>query len=275
MLEIIIDDIKKTLDDFYKLTKIPISIYDEDMKPIYHAAGMTPVCYAIRRHPLIKKRCSICEKRGQEICYESRKAHVYRCHTGFVEANIPICENNVIIGYLLTGQILCDENVEFVKAKLTDYANECSVDPDDFIKLLELSPVMDSESINAAVNMIEMCASYLYLSKIIKKKSYVLSAQLKEYIDSHLTEDLTIKHLCDKMFVSKTKLYRLSLKSFGMGCSEYILQKRIELAKTLLETSDKSIYEIAEEVGFKDTNYFTRIFKKLVGMTPSQYKKQK
>ncbi|MBR3932366.1 MAG: helix-turn-helix domain-containing protein [Clostridia bacterium] len=54
-----------------------------------------------------------------------------------------------------------------------------------------------------------------------------------------------------------------------------IIIKKIDAAKTQLETSDKSICKIAKDVGFDDTNYFTRIFKKTVGVTPSKYKKEK
>ena len=60
-----------------------------------------------------------------------------------------------------------------------------------------------------------------------------------------------------------------------MGCSEYITLKRIEKAKHLLETTEKNIYTIAEESGFKDTNYFIRTFKKLEGITPNKYKQSK
>lgn len=275
MLEFILDDIKKTLDDFHRVTGFTISLYDEHMNPIYHAATLAPVCYELRKHPEFKQKCQVCEEYGHNTCEQTRKPFVYRCHAGFIEAHIPICENNVIIGYMLTGHLVCDENAEFIKARLTEYATDYNIEPKRLFDKLEQMGTVDKKYIESTVNLIKTCASYLYLSRIIKKSSYVLSNQLKEYIDNHYTEDMSIKNLCDKMYVSKTKLYRLSMKAFGMGSSEYVMQKRIDAAKTMLETSDKNIYKIAEEVGFDDTNYFTRIFKKIVGMTPSQYKKSR
>ena len=275
MLEFIIDDIKKTLDDFHKVTGFTISLYDEHLSPIYHAAPLAPVCYELRKHPELIKKCHVCEEYGHNTCEQTRKPFVYRCHAGFIEAHIPICENNVIIGYMLTGHLVCNENTEFIKNKLTEYAKDYNMDPEMLFDKLEQMGTVDREYIESTVNLIKTCASYLYLSRIIKKSSYVLSNQLKEYIDNHYTEDMSVKNLCDKMYISKTKLYRLSMKAFGMGSSEYVMQKRIDAAKTMLETSDKNIYKIAEEVGFDDTNYFTRIFKKIVGMTPSQYKKSR
>lgn len=273
VLDVIIDDIKKTLDDFHAITGMPISLYDEDMTPIYHASKSEPLCAQLRKYPQTKKLCKMSDYEGEHICRETKHAYVYTCHAGLVEANIPICENNVIIGYLLTGQIACSDNIDRIKNTLHKYSLEYGADINDFLNALEEMDTRDRKYIDAAVNMIEMAASYLCLSRTIKKKSYILSAQLKEYIDNHLSEDLSIQNLCDKMFMSKTKLYKLSMKTFNMGCSEYITLKRIEKAKTLLESSDKNIYTIAEEVGFNDANYFSRIFKKIVGITPGEYKK--
>lgn len=275
MLEFILDDIKKTLDDFHKVTGFTISLYDEQMEPIYHAATLAPLCAELRKHSNLKEKCRICEDYGHKICERTRKPFVYRCHAGFTEAHIPICENNVIIGYMLTGHLLCDKDVDFVRSKMIEYAGDCNKDPQVFLEKLDKITTVEREYIESTVNLIKTCASYLYLSRIIKKSSYVLSNQLKEYIDNHYTEDMSVKNLCDKMYISKTKLYRLSMEAFGMGSSEYVMKKRIDAAKTLLETSDKNICKIAEEVGFDDTNYFTRIFKKIVGMTPSQYKKSR
>lgn len=100
----------------------------------------------------------------------------------------------------------------------------------------------------------------------------MLSYEIKTYIETHLSEELTIQQLCDRFFVSKTKLYHLSQQAFGMGISDYIRQLRLEKAKLLLQKEDKSISNIAFSVGFKDANYFTRIFKKYENMTPKAYK---
>lgn len=273
MLEYIMDDIRKMLDDVHEVTGFTISLHDENMNPIYHATTKAPICSEFRKHPELLKRCRTCDQYGHKTCSQTRKPFIYRCHAGFTEVYIPICENNIIIGYMLTGHLICDEDMDFIKGKLIEYAGECNVEPKVFLEQFEKINIIKKEYIEASVNLIKTCASYLYLTKIIKKRSLVLSSQLKEYVDNHLTSDLTVKHLCDKMYISKATLYRLSMHAFGMGSSEYIMQKRIDAAKTQLETSDKSICKIAKDVGFDDTNYFTRVFKKIVGVTPGNYKK--
>lgn len=273
MLDILLEDMKKTLDDFYRITGMQISLYDEKLISIYHAKGSNPLCSQYKKHPATACQCARCEEEGIRICNETGKTHMFRCHAGLMEANIPICENGVIIGYMITGQILCSDNVEYTKAKAAEYEKLCQLDTSAFTSLLEKQPIVEHSYLQAAVNMIEMCASYLYLSRIIRRKSLLLSAQLRDYVDNHFTEALSVQLLCDKLYISRAKLYTLSLDAFGMGCSEYILKKRMEKARQLLATSDKSIYLIAEESGFHDNNYFTRIFKKTMGMTPGQYRK--
>ena len=56
---------------------------------------------------------------------------------------------------------------------------------------------------------------------------------------------------------------------------DYLFEKRMKEAEKLLRETDLHIYQIAEKVGFSDYNYFTKIFKKFVGCTPSQYRKLK
>lgn len=274
MLNILLDDLKKTLDDFHRITGMQISLYDDSLTSIYHATTANPVCFNYKANPNIARHCRECEEEGIRICNATKKTHVFRCHAGFMEANIPICENGIIIGYMITGQILCQEHLEYARNKAAEYEKICKLPPDFLTQLLATRPVVELSYVQSAVNMIEMCASYLYLNQIVRRKSQLLSHNLKEYIDDHYTEDLSVKTLCEHFFISKARLYTLSMDAFGMGSSEYILQKRIEKARHLLSSSDKNIYLIAEESGFRDSNYFTRIFKKSVGMTPGQYRKK-
>ena len=107
-----------------------------------------------------------------------------------------------------------------------------------------------------------------------KNRKDILSAQIKEYIDSHLSDAITVSDLCGRFHISKTALYNLSIRNFNMGIKEYIRSARIQKAKQmLLNTPEKSIQDIAKETGFKDCNYFTRYFGKTEGMTPSSFRK--
>lgn len=93
-----------------------------------------------------------------------------------------------------------------------------------------------------------------------------------EYIDLNLSKDLSLQALEDKFNINRFYLSRLFKKNVGSTLHEYILFKRLALAKKLLENK-KSVTEACELSGFNDYYHFIRIFKKYVGTSPGQYKK--
>ena len=97
---------------------------------------------------------------------------------------------------------------------------------------------------------------------------------MNEYIDMHLSGNLSVAELCRKLYISRFKLYSISIRSFDMGISDYIRNRRITAAKKLLTNSEKIVEQIANDTGFRDTNYFIRVFKKAEGTTPLQYRRR-
>ena len=119
-----------------------------------------------------------------------------------------------------------------------------------------------------------MCASYLWLKELISLNVNTLSYAIRDYISKHLNGDLSIPHICKTFNTSKSTLYAISKKEFGKGISEYIRDVRIEKAKQLLSGTDYTVSEIAEKVGFYDTNYFIKVFKQYAGTTPLKWKNE-
>lgn len=127
--------------------------------------------------------------------------------------------------------------------------------------------------IKSAANMLTICANYLYVNSIIQDNPNLLVYQINEYINNHIGDELSVDLLCKAFFISKTKLYKLSLKNYNMGISDYIRHQRIKFAKKLLRNTEDSVASIGLRVGIKDANYFIRIFKQIEGITPLQYRK--
>ncbi len=96
---------------------------------------------------------------------------------------------------------------------------------------------------------------------------------LVKYIESNFSQPLTLDYLAEFANTSKFYLSREFKKYTGFSPNEYIISLRVEKAKSLLENSELPIYVIAHETGIHDINNFTNLFKKRVGMTPTQYRK--
>ena len=80
--------------------------------------------------------------------------------------------------------------------------------------------------------------------------------------------------LAEKFYVSPNYFSRLFKRVEGEGCNEYIVRKRIEKSKTLLETTTLKTGRIAMAVGYNDTNYFSIAFRKHTGVSPTKYREQ-
>jgi AraC-like DNA-binding protein len=111
--------------------------------------------------------------------------------------------------------------------------------------------------------------SLLALDISVERNSSVLP-YLKEFIRKHLSEPITIEMLEIKANMSRSSLFRLFKTALGISPFEYIIRERIHKAKDIL-LKTRNIKEACFSAGFNDVNYFTRLFKKRVGLTPGAF----
>lgn len=95
---------------------------------------------------------------------------------------------------------------------------------------------------------------------------------IEDYFNEHYMEDISLKDLAKRLFLSEKQTDRMIKKAFGEGFSQHLCKIRMLIAKDLLTDADKEISEIAEEVGYKSYNGFYLAFKQKVKMTPNQYR---
>ncbi|MDM5327460.1 response regulator [Neobacillus sp. CF12] len=110
------------------------------------------------------------------------------------------------------------------------------------------------------------------ISKLRKQSANGEAHKIKQYIDLHYHENISLKTIASKFFMNPVYLGQLFKKTYGIYFKDYLLQVRINEAKKMLRQSEKRIYEIAECVGFNNTDYFVTIFGKLENITPSEYR---
>ncbi|MGO4108515.1 response regulator transcription factor [Paenibacillus sp. YAF4_2] len=95
-----------------------------------------------------------------------------------------------------------------------------------------------------------------------------------EYVHTHYAEDITLEQLASQLYISKNYLNQLFKKVTGETFTNYVIRVRIEKAKVLLLEGKHLIYEVSEMVGYQNVPYFTTLFKKYCGVTPSELMKQ-
>lgn len=97
-------------------------------------------------------------------------------------------------------------------------------------------------------------------------------AKVLKYVHDNIYDDIDIDNLASIACVTKPYLIRLFSKNFGISPLQYINKKKMEKAQLLLITGDLPIKELAYELGYNDHSYFIRLFKKIIGSTPMEYR---
>lgn len=113
-----------------------------------------------------------------------------------------------------------------------------------------------------------------YLVKLRQKGSRGVLADVEKEISERYAENLTLKEMSQKFFVNSAYLGQMFKKKHGISFKEYLNHYRVEQAADLLLRTDKKIYEIAEEVGYHDLDYFINRFIAVKGCTPSRFRKK-
>lgn len=109
-------------------------------------------------------------------------------------------------------------------------------------------------------------------SKEAQEKQDDMIHQAKRYILMHIQENIYVEEIAAQVHLNAQYLMRLFRKETGLSILEYITEERIKLAKALLIETDYPINRVADNVGYGNYSYFTKIFKKNVGQTPVAFR---
>lgn len=112
----------------------------------------------------------------------------------------------------------------------------------------------------------------LYLESSLSETS--IAHSMKEYADQHYTEDISRSILSDIFYMDSDYASKLFKKEFGISFKNYVINKRIEAAKDLLSNTSLPVNIVSANVGYENYSYFTRLFRKVTGMTPVEYRGQ-
>lgn len=98
-------------------------------------------------------------------------------------------------------------------------------------------------------------------------------SEIARYMDAHYQEDLSLQQIAARFYLSREYISRKFKHQFGLNWSEYLGKLRINNAKLLLQNPSLRIAKISEMVGYQDEKYFSKVFKKMEGITPGEYRK--
>jgi len=175
------------------------------------------------------------------------------------------------------------EHIDTVKTRIVELlvivsraAVDGGADLDDILRLnarfyQELLKKKDPEEICLwTKDMLEVFVNRVEESKNQRNLQAIQKAA--EYIRLNYRHKLTIDDIAQAVYLSPCYLSRIFKQSLGCTLMEYLTRVRVEKAKKMLRNPKYNVMQVAEESGFEDPGYFTRVFKKIEGVTPSRFK---
>jgi len=254
------------INDIFDITGISISILDTDFNYLARRLPKENYCHILQSIEDERKYCSKCDQKILKQCLSTKKLESHICRTGLCDSAMPIIKYDTIVGFVIMGQVRSEKS-----PALPLYCP--NTDDSSLRKLEQLYTKIPILTEGQLSGLYDLLPRILFDNAIeIVYDSFVNKAV--EYINTNLQENLSVSKLCEEFHISKNYLYKAFRNNLGTTVTEYINEQRIQQAKKLLEQSHNSVYQIGEMVGIYNYTYFCQLFKKLIGMTPTQYRKR-
>lgn len=117
-----------------------------------------------------------------------------------------------------------------------------------------------------------LCQTFEDNNNLLSEDDTIFSLII-EFLNEHYNENITLESITKKFTINRNKLNAIFLLNTGKTCLNYLMDLRTDMARIILSNTEIPINEVAGRVGYIDSNYFTKIFKKQTGVTPSVYRK--
>lgn len=264
------EKLSRVMQDFYNATGINITFCADDFSVQSHRNIYdNKYCVAIQNTEVGLKKCARSDAFLLEKCKKTRKAQVNICHAGLIDVAVPLIYGDDIIGYLILGQMKTDESFEAVEKYLKDIGTDLNKIQQYYNELT----VYNEEKVQSVINIASILAKHILLENMLKPAYNPALEKILAYIEENMDSDLSVQNISKNTCVSVSVLYKYFHSFFGCTPKEYINRRRVENSVKYLENTDLSIEAVAQISGFSSASYYTRMFKKIKGISPLKFKK--
>ena len=282
------NDITELISSFKTLMGVGICFYDTERFFQYRATGKKEntghYCEFCNCAKLLNGGRAACDSCHKNECTELAKAYgepfFYKCHLGICELVVPVIKNEKLIGLVFIGQ--CRIDGEDNTRDVIEGVSALGGNPDTFVSHYNALPSIKRSDMMSIGNLFTLYFSKLGDSIDFFGKSSMpmtsessLSRRIADHIELRYSREISTKTISEHFYLSESHIARIFKREMEMSITDYIRKIRLEHAKRLLQATSVPINSIALNVGYHDANYFSRIFTKEVGISPSEYRYRK
>jgi len=228
------------------------------------------------------RACAACLQTQQQLSETAtHEAKTVTCQAGLCDIAVPVRMGDQLIGFLTTGQVFRRKPTEAQFNRTLRLLAEWGVklDEKELRQAYFDTRVMSNKQHESVVKLLTIFAEHLSMVSnqiVVREQNAELPVitRAKQFITDHQTEELSLEQVAKSVNTSKFYFCKMFKKATGINFTDYLSRVRTERAKNLLLNPNLRVSEIAYEVGFQSLTHFNRVFKRILGRSPTDYREQ-
>ena len=221
-------------------------------------------CVLIQKE--LKHKCIACDRDKFREANEQKKPILYQCYNGLYEMFLPLFIENYLVGYLHFGQVRAEDDFKII-------AERFSLNVHSQLKALEKSynsmEIIQKEKLVLIAELFQKFSELILKNRFVELRKAKPEYYLKKYLEENLSKPITIRTAADFIKRSPSYVTHKFGEIYGESFHHYLNTMRVEYAKDLLK--NHTIDQTYPLCGFKNRYHFSKVFKKIEGITPRKF----
>jgi AraC-like DNA-binding protein/ligand-binding sensor protein len=266
---------------FSDLTGLPVALQPVETWQLPHHGkrNENDFCALLSKE---NRSCAACLQTQERLCQRAvSEPETVVCPVGLSDSAVPVRLSDRLVGYLQIGQVFRKPPTESQFKKALQLCKKWGVEttPESLRKAYFSGKVISPKEHDSAIKLLTIFAQHLAMVSnqvFIQRENSEppVIAKARAYIAEHQTEDLSLGQVAKAVNMSSYYFCKMFKKVCGINFTDYVARVRIEKSKNLLLNPNLRVSEIAFEVGFQSLTHFNRVFKKILGQSPTDYRAQ-
>jgi AraC-like DNA-binding protein/ligand-binding sensor protein len=263
---------------FTKATGLPLALRPLEYWQLEHhqKTNENRFCAMLAEKPATLAVCL--QSHAEIIKHTGNVPRTETCPFGLTETAVPVRLGDKTIGFLRIGQVLRRSAIQSDKSRAASKLKECGVPFTGTVrKAWEMTPIIPKDKYSAIVRLLTFFAEQLsaLINQIVLEQQNaepLLVRKARDYIQQHRMEPLSLSAVAQASGASVFHFCKVFKKSTGLKFTDYVARVRLEDAKTQLLDPSRRISEVAYDVGFQSLTQFNRMFKRIFGQSPTEFR---
>ncbi|MGL5438862.1 MAG: AraC family transcriptional regulator [Filifactoraceae bacterium] len=272
--------IKEKIKEYFGIREVMIC-YDGNR--IYDDSGLSQYCSTLQNDANNVRKCNISAKLAEVKTLLNLRPVIYSCYGGVINFSIPVVCKKEVIGVLICGTFAPKDNKTAVSIPQISEDLVPIVKTNKQLKLFKKEETIGNVELGLLINSVNNFVEKVMEGKVADEDvPFRLKGDNKinrsinkslEYIYINIEHTIKLEEVAEISGFSTFYFCKIFKKTVGVGFSQYLRVAKMERAKELLKDDVTKIYEVSKRLGFNENNYFARVFREIVGMTPREYRK--